>query len=526
MPPAAPLLLPLPTGLCVSGVTTLTLTIAARFAARGRAVSLIIHPEPPGSSPINIALDPAIRIIDLRHLPPLQSADGDLSPWLPAYRAELRALAAAHAGPVVAFPNSLGDAFGLLAALTVDDADSLRIVGWQHNDIAYDTRTLEHYEPVLAAMVGVSDHLRARLAQRLPHRAADCLAIVAGVEVPAHHHARVRSPDAPLRLLYAGRLDAHQKRIGALPLLSRELLRRGIPHTLSIVGDGPARDDLIRQLSALDQHAITLLPPAGPARIAQLLDDADLFILPSRFEGLSVAMLEAMARGCIPVVTRVESGLSQVIAADANGLIAEAGPADDEPAAALALAEVIARSLPHLPRLSLAAHATVRDRFSADRFAADVESLVDRAAASPARRWPADRPAAFTARPHQPGTPGRPGGSGTVPAGADARLRSLLDALAGRDVLIHGAGRHTLELAGILAEFTGRIVAFADDDPAAMGRSLLDRRVIAPARDAAEFARSCGATDVIISSFIHQDSIWARRAVYESAGLRVHRLYD
>lgn len=519
MPHPAPLLLPLPTGLCVSGITTLTLAIARTQAAAGRAVALILHPEPPGSRALLPALDPAVRVVDLRHLPPLQSAAGDLSPWLPHYRRAIDDLLGAGRGPVVAFPNSLGDCFGLLAALAQHRPDDVRIVGWQHNDIPYDLRVLTHYEPALAALIAVSDHLRAKLAARLAHRAADCVAITAGVACPEKPRAfkRPGPPARAVRLLYTGRLDPHQKRTGALPLLSAELSARGIDHTLTIVGDGPGRDDLAR--AAAELPAIRLLPPAPPEQVPALLDEADCFILSSRFEGLSVAMLEAMARACIPVVTRVESGLSQVLTHGVNGLVASAGPDDDEPAAARAIADSLSDALPRLEPLALAAHATIRDRFSLDRFAADVSRLIDLAAVRPARAWPADRPAAFTAR------PGDPAGSGTVPPEAGARLRAALDAAGDRGVLIHGTGRHTLELASILAEYKDRIVAFADDDPAAMGRELLDRRIIAPARVAAEFARAHGAAEVIISSYIHQEAIYARRAVYEAVGLHVRRLY-
>lgn len=522
MPPPAPLLLPLPTGLCVSGITTLTLRMARAAAGRGRRVTLILHPEPPGAAPLDIAPISGVNVVDLRHLPPLQSADGDLSRWLPDYRDAIRALRGDGPAPVVAFANSLGDAFGLLAALTAEDADDLRIVGWQHNDIPYDARVLEHYEPALSLVVAVSDHLRDRLAARLPHRAGDCLTVTAGVEVaPALDRARAhRYRAGPLRLLYTGRIDPHQKRTSALPLLSRELSTRGIDHTLAIVGDGPGRDALARQCAGGGPSVISLRPPAPPDGIAAMLDGADLFVLPSRFEGLSVAMLEAMARGCIPVVTRVRSGLSQVITHGVNGLIADAGPDDSEETAARAIAEAIIAALDRLGPLSAAAHTTILDRFSLQRFNAEVDGLIERTASSPPRAWPADRPAAFTAR------PGDAAGSGTVPPRAAARLRELLDSLAGRSVLIHGTGRHTVELAGVLAEYKDRIVAFADDDPAAMGRTVLNRRVIAPARAAAEFARAHGATEVIVSSFIHQEAIYARRAVYESAGLRVHRLYE
>lgn len=538
----APLLLPLPAGLCVSGVTTITLNMAGALAARGRAVTLVLHPEPAGAKPLDVSLDRRIRIIDLRHLPPLDTANGDLSPWLPAYREAVLSLYEAHGSPVVAFPNSIGDAFGLLAAISTAYPEALRIVGWQHNDIAYDARMLVHYEPVLGAMAACSHHLRERLAAQLPHRERDCLHVPYGVPVPLKgvRASRDRSAsgtaDRRLRLLYTGRLDHYQKRVGALPLLSDELASRGIAHTLNIVGDGPAREDLELALvdpgSASRRQRIMMSPALPPSAIPALLDEADLFILPSRFEGLSIAMLEAMARGCTPAVTRVVSGVGQAITHGVNGLIAETDPDADAASAAQSLAEVIAAALPSLPELSRAAHETVRDRFSLDRFADDVERLTDRLAAEPPRVWPADRSPAFTSRPGERST----AGSGTVPADAATRLRALLDSLAGRRIIIHGTGRHTLELAdviaGAIAESKVNLVAFADDDPAAaasrntaaLAKSFPDVPVIAPARAAADYAKAAGATDVVISSFIHHEAIYARRAVYE--GARVHRLYD
>ena len=62
--------------------------------------------------------------------------------------------------------------------------------------------------------------------------------------------------------------------------------------------------------------------------------------------------------------------------------------------------------------------------------------------------------------------------------------------------------------------------AVTDDDPARWGASLLGWPVISPARAAA-----AGATDVVISSWIHADEIYARRHAYEHQGLRVHHLY-
>jgi hypothetical protein len=100
-------------------------------------------------------------------------------------------------------------------------------------------------------------------------------------------------------------------------------------------------------------------------------------------------------------------------------------------------------------------------------------------------------------------------------------MRALLSSLAGRRVLIHGAGRHTLELGHVLAAAPVEIAGVIDDDRQKHGGRLWGWRVIAP-----DTAGATGATDLVISSWMHQEAIWARRAVYERQGIAVHRLYS
>jgi hypothetical protein len=63
-------------------------------------------------------------------------------------------------------------------------------------------------------------------------------------------------------------------------------------------------------------------------------------------------------------------------------------------------------------------------------------------------------------------------------------------------------------------------VALSDDDPERAGQRVLNLRIVEP-KDAA----MTGATDVIISTWLHEERVWSRREVYERQGLRVHRLY-
>lgn len=508
MRPAA-LLISLPYGLSVGGVATFAARLVNGLAARGRPAALLLHQDPPGSSPLDVRWHPAVRFFRAP-IPSFESSPGDLAPFIPHYRDAVRQLAAESGGPVVLAPQMHGDGFGVAAALCLTEPQWVRVAGWQHSDIEYDARVLAHFEPAIARFIAVSDRVEATLRARLPGRGADILNIACGVEVGDEP---VRGPvGSPVRLIYTGRLEHQPKRVLALAHLSDELSLRGIPHRITVVGDGSAGEEL-RTLAAT-RPALRCVGSRPLREVAALLREHDAFILPSRYEGLSVSMLEAMAAGCVPILARTESGARQAVEPGYNGEIVDVAYEADDRTTGRAMAEAVARFLRRDPSvMAAAAIRTVRERFSLDRHVDAVAAMVDGAATGPARTWPADRACAFTST-------GGAGASGSVPADGAARLRTLLESLKGRDIAVHGTGQHTLQLASVLAASPARIVAFTDDDRQRHGTRLWNWPVVSP-----EAAAKTGATDIIISSWMNQDAIWSRRGVYESQGLRVHRVY-
>jgi hypothetical protein len=296
--------------------------------------------------------------------------------------------------------------------------------------------------------------------------------------------------------------------------MSDSLAARGIAHSITVAGDGPAADDLAR---AIGQRPIRCVGAVNPKALRDLLAEHDALVLPSRFEGLSVAMLEAMAAGCVPIVARVESGALQAIERGYNGEIADAGPEADERAVGVALAEAVARALKRgLPAMAKSAAQTVRERFSLTRHLDLAVTLIDEAAASPPRAWPPHRPCTFT------GGTGVPPvlGTGSIPSDGAARMAAALERLAGRTIVIHGAGEHSRQLGPVFASSPARIVAFTDDDRARHGQRMWNWPIVPPAEAAAT-----GATDVVISSWMHEAAIWGRRETYVRQSLSVRTVY-
>jgi glycosyltransferase involved in cell wall biosynthesis len=511
----APVLVSLPDGFSVSGITLWALRLAGVLAARGHSVALLAHEEPTGQAGLALDLPPGVAALRLTGLPPLRAAAGDLAPFIPPYRDEARRLARRAGAPVVFLPTTLGDSFGIAAALTLVDPELVRVVGFQHADTPYDTRLLVYYEPVLASLVGVSRRVAESIAAALAHRRADVAHLPNAV--PIGHAPPERAPvrNRPLRLVYTGRIEQKQKRVGVLVRMSDVLAERAVPHTLTLIGDGPALPEL-RALAAEPARAGRLIVPGAlaPAGVRAVLRDSDCFVLASRYEGLSVAMIEAMSEGCVPIVTGAASGADEAIVDGLSGILVHTGPDESDHAVASAMAHAVERAAGDLRRLSPESWRRVRDAFSLGSYAPRAAAVIDAAAAAPPRAWPAHLSVAFSSSTNAGSA------SGSVPADAARRLAEALRSLAGRDIILHGAGRHTIELAAVLAASPARIVAIADDDPGRWGRSLLGWPITSPDRAAA-----LGAGDVVISSWLHADDVYSRRGVYERQGLRVHHLY-
>jgi hypothetical protein len=333
------------------------------------------------------------------------------------------------------------------------------------------------------------------LRERLPWRAGDITNIPCGVEVVKSLPARA---PGPIRLLYAGRLEHEQKRIGVLLRLASLLHERGVPHEVRLVGDGPAAEQVEKHLEYLPNA--TRHPPASRTQMHDHLRWADVLVLASRYEGLSLSMLEAMAAGVVPIVTHVRSGAAEAVDHGANGLLLDAEGDDD--AVARQFAEAIEQlSMDDLARLRTSAHARATERYSIRAHADACETLFLDAVKNQSRWWPLDRACTFAQS-----------SSGSIPPDAPQRAAEAIANVQG-PIAIYGAGRHTLAIAEVLA--TANVACVIDDDPKNHGKSLWGWPIVG-LEDCPRDAM------VLVSSFMHQQEM-AERA--ENNGLRSRTLY-
>lgn len=125
-------------------------------------------------------------------------------------------------------------------------------------------------------------------------------------------------------------------------------------------GDGPEREPLQRASRDLPDP-VSLRLVGQVADVRPLLSAADLFCLPSRYEGLGVALLEAMAGGVPCIASRV-GGMAESLVDGETGLHVEVGDAAGLARAIEALIgdPVLASRLADAGRIRTAEHFDVR----------------------------------------------------------------------------------------------------------------------------------------------------------------------
>jgi len=98
-------------------------------------------------------------------------------------------------------------------------------------------------------------------------------------------------------------------------------LLKVIPWTLWIIGEGSKKAELERLAKNLDLRERVMFLGARD-NISEILDKIDIFVLPSLWEGLGIAVIEAAAAGKPIVASRV-GGIPEIIENERTGVLVE-----------------------------------------------------------------------------------------------------------------------------------------------------------------------------------------------------------
>jgi len=218
-----------------------------------------------------------------------------------------------------------------------------------------------------AAIVAVAEEERAAVIEDGLAPPERVHAIVNGVacEVDAAPHPQLTAfrGDGPLLGFVAGLRP--QKGLPTLLEALELLAARGAAPRFAIVGNGPMRAEVEERVRGGPLAASTLVAPFA-ASSESYLAALDVYVLPSYWEGLPIAALEAMAMG-VPVLATAVNGTPEAVLDGETGLLV---PSHDPVALADRMAE-LAADAELRRRLGQRGRQVVAERFT-------VEAMVDR----------------------------------------------------------------------------------------------------------------------------------------------------
>ena len=228
-----------------------------------------------------------------------------------------------------------------------------------------------------AAVIAVSDRVAGSIRSRVPVEV-----VVHGIDADRARHGSVARESARRAL----GLDAHQPVVGTVGnftakkdqvtlLRAAARLRQEVPDLrLVLIGSGPLEGELRSLADALGIAASTFFAGSRPD-VGALLPAFDVFALSSRFEGLPIALLEAMASR-LPCVATSVGGIPEVVTDGDDGMLVQPGDPD---ALATAIGKLLADDV---LRSTVGDRALVRARdFRVDRAVRRIEAVYARATA-------------------------------------------------------------------------------------------------------------------------------------------------
>lgn len=141
--------------------------------------------------------------------------------------------------------------------------------------------------------------------------------------------------DAPNRVVLTARLDDRQKNISML-LRAFERFSKENDYQLYIVGDGPDEKKFKQYVSEHNLEEKVIF--TGRQNVYDYLKDAQIYVLPSNYEGMPNSLIEAMASGIPSIATDCSGGGAAYLIEDGvNGTLI---PVDDEDALVSALQQL------------------------------------------------------------------------------------------------------------------------------------------------------------------------------------------
>lgn len=255
-------------------------------------------------------------------------------------------------------------------------------IGWWH-DGGYPRFSVmfhEHLDLTLTA----SEHLRRWMVERgadpsrieTAHVGVDTDHFKPRPEIREQVRRELGIPESRHVVLFVGRLDDDKRPTSFVEAL-RDVVGEGIEVEGLIAGSGPTESRVVELLRARGMgDRVRLVGAVEPKDVARLMQAADIFVLLSRWEGIALALYEAMACG-LPVIATDVGGHGELVTPQ-TGVLVPPEVSQAEVAAADALKLLLGNDRLRLG-MGAAARQRVRESFDSRAMGERIMALLEHA---------------------------------------------------------------------------------------------------------------------------------------------------
>jgi colanic acid/amylovoran biosynthesis glycosyltransferase len=283
----------------ISGVTSWLQNLVSRLHQEGEPVCLRIHHFGNDPSEGSLLQDALAKGIDVSAVPIPTTTRQSVRDILKFLNHKRPAVFVPQALPGAHFAARLAEKSGLPWIFTI------------HSDDPIFWALADHAAPSKAqgAWVAVSESIAADARHKYPQ--ADIRVIPYGVTKPP---STTQWNPKQFRVVFSGRIVEEQKQVSKVLDVLLLACRQSPMINAVFLGDGPERAKLEqRVLEAGMASRIRFLGRLTVDAVKSELLLAQAMILMSDYEGLPVALLEAMACGVVPVVKNIRSGIPEIV---------------------------------------------------------------------------------------------------------------------------------------------------------------------------------------------------------------------
>ena len=176
-----------------------------------------------------------------------------------------------------------------------------------HDD--YNVNLAKKYGHLVDIFICHNSTIYKKLLDIFPQRENNIFYLPHGVKIPETFRTPRKEKD-PIRLLFLGRM-AVSKGVFDLPEINDILRAKGISFDWTCIGGGPELDKLKLAWNPLDK--VRFVTASSNEEVLSISANHDIFVLPTKFEGSPVSLLETMSTGLVPVITDLEGGIRDIV---------------------------------------------------------------------------------------------------------------------------------------------------------------------------------------------------------------------